>query len=251
MSDPLTGIPGYVPASAPPAAAGMPRASWGYRAGATLVDISIALVPGFLAGYVLTDESSYASPVILIVWILNVIVLASLNGGRPIGKLVAGTRIVRENSGGYGLGTALLRDFLCRLLFFVPLFFLVDSLMPLGERRQSVRDRMVGTIVVQEPEYRARRWPLVLAALLAAAALGATLVAAGTFDGDYDDNDREAFVDGCTGEGGSRSECECAWDEISSELSYDEYFVADRQDPEDWDPEVAQVIDGAFARCTG
>ncbi len=225
------------------------RAVWGYRAGATLVDIAIALVPGFLAGYVITDESSYASPVILVTWLLNVIVLASLNGGRTIGKLIAGTRIVRDNGRSYGFGTALLRDLVFRLLFFVPLFFLVDSLMPLGSRRQSLRDRMAGTLVVKEPSYRARRWPLALAAVLSVAAVVGTFAATGGLDGDYSDYDRDRFVDGCQDEGGSRAGCECAWDNVRTRLTYGEYIRADRQDPEDWDPRVARILEESFESC--
>jgi hypothetical protein len=65
----------------------------------------------------------------------------------------------------YGVGTALLRDVVCRLIWVIPLVGIIDCLTPLGEERRTLRDRMVHTRVMQERLYRARRWRLTDAAV--------------------------------------------------------------------------------------
>jgi len=65
-------------------------------------------------------------------------------------------RIVRDDGRPARFGTGFLRDTICRLIYIVPLVFLIDSLSAVGEQRLTVRDRIVHTHVVQEPAHRRR-----------------------------------------------------------------------------------------------
>ena len=228
------------------------RAAWGYRAGAGLIDVAISIAPGLLIDNEQIGGPDSVLPGVWILgsWFLNFVVLASRNGGRSVGKLVAGTRVESDRLGGrYTFGEAFMRDIVCRLMYLIPVFFVIDALMPLGAKRQSLRDKMVDTVVLKESGDRSHRAPLAIVAFLAAAAIGGVSYGVGIFDGDYSDNDRAQFVDDCQEEGGSRAGCRCAWDHITSNLSYGDYLQADRQDPEDMDPRVRQIIQEAFETC--
>jgi hypothetical protein len=133
--------------------------------------------------------------------------------------------------------------------------------MPLGAERRSVRDRMAGTRVMREPAYRARRWPLAIAATALTAIWGvfaalddgsasSTSSPAASPAADYTAADRLAFVKGCaeTGEF-SRTECGCAFDRIRQRLSYAEFREADRQDEDKWSPRVNRALRDAFRAC--
>jgi hypothetical protein len=142
---------------------------------------------------------------------------------------------------------------ICRLIYVVPLVWLIDVLIPLGDQRQTLRDRMVSTRVMKEPVYPSRRWPL--AATAAVLTSGWFALVAGTdaleTTDTYSGLDREFFINGCTEEGEfSESECGCVFDYISARLPYDEYLEADRQDVEDWSPRVNRIVADGFSRCT-
>jgi uncharacterized RDD family membrane protein YckC len=135
----------------------------GYRVGAALVDYALTIAVGGLAGAV--DESAGVIAAIAF-WLLDVVVIAAVTDGQTIGKRLAAIRTVRENGDRYGVGTALLRDVVCRLPYVIPLYWLTDVLIALGEEHQTLRDRMVSTRVVALPAYRARRRPLAAAAVV-------------------------------------------------------------------------------------
>ena len=161
------------------------RAAWGYRAGAGLIDVAISLAPGLLI-----DSEDIGGPDsvlpgvwILGTWFLNVVVLASRNGGRTVGKLVAGTWVEPEFGGRYTFGEALMRDVICRLMYVIPIFILIDALMPLGAKRQALHDKMSDTVVLKETGDGSRRLPLAVATFLAVAVLVGVSIAVGIFDG--------------------------------------------------------------------
>jgi uncharacterized RDD family membrane protein YckC len=221
-----------------PRPASPPQAVWGYRVGATLTNIALAVLAGGAAyaiaeGAGASDDTAWDAGALAALgfWLLNAIVLAAVTNGRSLGMLLAGIRVVRENGRRYGVGTAFMRDVICRFPFFIPLVAVIDSLLPLGEQRQTLRDRIVSTRVVQEPAYRSRRWPLA--------------VTATGFD-------REVFVNGCTEDGEwSEAECGCAFAYVSERLPYDEYLEANRTDPEAWSPRVNEVLADGFSSCEG
>jgi uncharacterized RDD family membrane protein YckC len=237
-------------------------AAWGYRVGATLTNVAIAVLSG-LAAYAAakaagaTDDGagSAAGLTILGVWLANALVVAAVTNGQSIGKKLAGIRVVRENGRRYGIGTALVRDVICRLIYIVPLVWLIDVLSPLGEQRQTLRDRMVSTRVIQAPAYRSRRWPLAATAVILTASWFALVAATDAFETSesYTGLDREMiFVNGCSEDGTlSEADCGCVFDYISAQLLYDEYAEADRQAPEDWSPRVNRIFADGISSCTG
>lgn len=239
-----------------------PMASWGYRVGATVTDFMLAVAAGYAAwavadasGAAAGDAESAAGLAGLGFFLINVVVIAAITDGKTLGKQLAAIRVVRESSKRYGIGVALVRDVLLRLLYVIPLVWLIDSLMPLGDERQSLRDRIVSTRVMREPAYQARRWLLTSAALVLVGGWIAALSASGAFDEQtaYSASDRETFIDGCVNEGDgiTESDCGCAFDHIAAQLVYAEYSEADRQREEDWSPHVTDVIRHAFEGCPG
>jgi uncharacterized RDD family membrane protein YckC len=245
----------------PPRPASPSQAVWGYRVGATLTNIALAVLAG-CAAYAIaiaagaSDDTATDVGAITMIgfWLLNAIVLAAVTNGRSLGKLLAGIRVVRENGRRYGVGTAFVRDVICRVPFLIPLVWLIDSLLPLGEQRQTLRDRIVSTRVMQEPAYRSRRWPLAITATVLTAGWFALVGATGVFESSdtYTGFDREVFVNGCTEDGEwSEAECGCVFAYISERLPYDEYLEANRTDPEDWSPRVNEVIADGFSNCEG
>jgi uncharacterized RDD family membrane protein YckC len=265
-----------LPTTAPPVFAPKPRsalagremASWGYRAGAFLVDLGVVLGAGFAAAFVGGElgwsESTTETVVLLVmigVWVLDTAVVVGVTGGQSLGKRLAGTRIVHESGTRIGFGVGFLRDTICRLLFFIPLIALIDSVIALDAEHQSLRDKIVGTRVLREPAYRSRRWLLTATAVLATAGWMAVAAAASTWDepspsaapGDgYQAIDRDVFISGCRDEGGSEKTCACAFDYIKARLSYDEYLKADGSaNTSTWPPRVRRVVADAFTKCEG
>jgi uncharacterized RDD family membrane protein YckC len=249
-----------------PTFAGREMASWGYRVGAFLVDLGLVLCAGFAAGLLggalgwSQDTAETVGILVMIgVWVLDTAVVVGLTGGQSLGKRLAGTRIVHESGNRIGFGVGFLRDTICRLLYLVPLIGLIDSLMPLGRERQSMRDKMVSTRVLREPVYRSRRWVLTAAAILVTAGSVAVTAAAdiwnepGTSDAPgsgYQAIDRDAFISGCRDDGGVEKACACAFDYIKARVSYDEYLEADRTaNTNKWPPRVRRVIADAFTKC--
>jgi uncharacterized RDD family membrane protein YckC len=250
--------PEFVP---PPRPARPRQAAWGYRVGATLTNIALAVLAG-AAAYAIAkgaggseDSASTAGGLtVLGFWLLNAVVIAAVTNGRSLGKLLAGIRVVRESGRRYGPGTAFVRDVVGRLSYLVPLVWLIDCLMPLGEQRQTLRDRMVSTRVMQEPAYGSRRWPLAITATVLTVGWFALIGAADVFESSstYTGFDREVFVNGCAEDGEwSESECGCVFDYVSARLPYDEYLEANRTDPEDWSPRVNEVLADGFSNCEG
>ena len=229
------------------------RAAWGYRVGAGLIDVAISLAPGLLIDSEQIGGPDSVLPGVWMFgsWFLNVVVLASRNGGRSVGKLVAGTRVEPMHGGRYTFGEAFMRDVICRLMYLIPVFVVIDALMPIGAKRQSLRDRMVDTLVLKQPGDHSRRAPLALAAVLSVAVIGGAGYGVGIFDGDYSDYERANFIDDCRDEGVPQRTCECAWDNIRANVEYGDYLRADRQDPEDMEAAVRAEIEDAFTSCAG
>ena len=71
--------------------------------------------------------------------------------GQTLGKRLTGTRVITTYGMPIGFGTSLLRDTFARLLYLVPLFFIIDSVFAVADSNgQTLRDKMVGTYVVRE-----------------------------------------------------------------------------------------------------
>jgi uncharacterized RDD family membrane protein YckC len=234
-------------------------ANWGYRVGGFLVDAGLVALVGFGLGSLVdaagaTTDTAETVAVLAIIgaWILDTTVIVGITRGRSVGKLLAATRIVRESGRPARFGTGFLRDTVCRILFLIPLVFLVDSLLPLGEQRQSLRDKIVSTRVLREPAYRSRRWVLTAAAVVVTFAWIAVSAASGMWEtqNDYEALDRDVFISGCSSEGGSESGCACIFDYIRERVPYEDYARADRtEDTDAWPANVRRAMADGITRC--
>jgi uncharacterized RDD family membrane protein YckC len=151
----------------------------GHRLGAFLVDAGVALVLTWTVLAVLLAAGlsvGRTAHLLLLVaaWVLTTAVASGLNDGKSVGKALAGVRVVRGADGsGAGFWLSFFRDSVCRLLYVIPFFGPLDCLWPLGHERKALRDKIVDTQVVSEPDWRSRRGRLVFGLpLLAASMLG-------------------------------------------------------------------------------
>ncbi len=221
---------------------GRPFAGFGYRVASFLFDAGLPLAAGVAAALAAGGKDAWESGAgetalvltAIAVWFLITSVAMGVFKGQSLGKKLVGTRVVQVGGAPAGFGTSLLRDQLARLLFVVPLFFLVDAIWAAAsEEHQTLRDKMTSTYVVRESATTPRAWGVALAATacLAAWVAGTSAFDAASGDepgGGYTDLDRRIFMNGCQDEGGSRSECVCLYEHISSRVPYDDYVEADR-----------------------
>src|SRR4051794_25065373 len=166
---------GWVYPVAPPRPpwAGPPLAGWGSRVAATLLDglvlllaVIVLAAPGTA---LLVAKSTVAGIVLLVLGALASFVLYVLYGawftkrpgphnGQTLGKQWVGIRAVRDTGEEFGLGQALLREFVVKLLLFgwiggsflfaIP--SLLDCLWPLWEdENRALHDLIVKTHVVR------------------------------------------------------------------------------------------------------
>ena len=189
----------------------------------------------------------------LAAWLFVTSAATSVFDGRTLGTRLTGTRVLTAYGMPIGFGTSLLRDTLARLLYLVPLFFVVDSVFAAADAKgQTLRDKLVGTYVVRETASGGRPWAVALAGVaLLAVWIGGT-TAGGDEPGEgYSGYDRSQFVDGCRGEGSSAGRCACLYDFISNRLSHDEFTGVRSDDPKDWPAHVRRVANDATATCDG
>ncbi|MDE3206827.1 MAG: RDD family protein [Acidobacteriota bacterium] len=122
---------------------------WWQRAGATLVDNLVLLVPDLIL-----DLIGGRGPGTVLVLVLNVLYLTLMisRRGQTVGNMAVGTRVIDANTGGpVTAGKAVVRwlsETILILLFFIP--GLLDILWPLWDRQnQTLHDKMAGTLVVR------------------------------------------------------------------------------------------------------
>jgi uncharacterized RDD family membrane protein YckC len=141
--------------------AGRPLARWDRRAAGALIDFALAVavsaVLTLAAGAIGGDGAMQAALYLGLggAWLLNTVVLAGRTGGKTAGRLALGTRLVTEDGRPAGYDTAALREVM-RLIYAVPFAFFVDVLWALGDRRQTLRDRVVRTWVIEDRDQRSR-----------------------------------------------------------------------------------------------
>jgi uncharacterized RDD family membrane protein YckC len=252
-----------VPREPPPAVAA-PRASWGYRVGAFMIDSVAAWAVGAGVAVLLDLGSTEAEvvvglPAAYLAWIAVTSGASAVTGGQSLGKLAAGMRVVGAQDGSrVGFRVSFYRDTLLRVLYVVPLLGLVDALRPLGVQRKALRDTMSGTAVIQEPSYRSRVGLVTFAAIAGCAAwlaIGALAVEGARRVSDavhpgYTEDNRIAFVNACT-DNAPRSTCECRYEYVSANLSHDEFLRADAygRSGAPMPPHVQEVLDDGAAAC--
>jgi uncharacterized RDD family membrane protein YckC len=240
--------------TAPPAPLwqGRPLAHWRLRAGASLVDLGLALVVVQFADAILgsagaSDRSRTLFLLFgtLVLWALMQTVAMGVTRGQTIGKRIFGLRVLRADGTPAGLGIGVLRELVCRVPFAVPVVFLVDALVPLRADRRSLRDRMARTGVVEEP-------PAVGANRLRAITMALILVGVGAIvgtalNGDLITSDRGSFISDCTGQGDSYSACDCTWKQLTRRIGAKRL---DQVSNEDVTPaDVQAATSAAYAAC--
>jgi hypothetical protein len=165
---------------------------------------------------------------------------------------------------GYGFFT-LLRDQLLRLLYIVPLFFIVDSLWAAFDgQNQTLRDKMAGTHVIHAGATPSRA---VAASVVAGGLLVGWVALAAVLDGrsdassgsstrtgselpGYSDLDRQVFVDSCQDEGAAQSYCTCLFDYISSRVPYDTFNSITSDDINNWPAPMRDATIDGVSECS-
>lgn len=210
----------HAPPRAAPLWSGHPLAHWRLRAGASLIDLGLALVLVQVAGAILgsTGVGNDRRTLFLLlatplVWAIMQAIEMGATGGRTIGKRIFGLRVLRADGSPAGLRDGVLRELVCRLPYLVAPVFLVDAFVPLREQRRSLRDRMAHTGVVEEPPTPGANRPRTIATATILVAIGAIVGTA--LNGDLISSDRDAFISDCTGRGESYAACDCAWKQLS------------------------------------
>jgi uncharacterized RDD family membrane protein YckC len=146
------------PHSAAPAATGPsgPRANFGQRLGAYLIDVIILFVPYIILFAILDQVVAY-----LITIVIGIVYFAYFEGsasGQTPGKKVLKIRVIDFGSGGpIGMGRALVR-YVARFVSSLPcalgyLWMLWDK------EKQTWHDKLSTTVVVPESAYPVEKWP--------------------------------------------------------------------------------------------
>jgi uncharacterized RDD family membrane protein YckC len=252
-----TALPEYPP---PPGLAAQRYAGWGYRVAAFLTDAGIALFVAILAAVLFAgdDAGTQATVVVLTcvaVWILVTSVAMAIFDGQTVGKKLTGTRVVIQDRP-LGFGFSLLRDQLLRLLYLVPLFFLVDSLWAAFDKQsQALRDKMLGTHVVHagaNPGRAALTGALATVLLAGWVALSIVLDrdSSGSAQPGYTDLERRTFVQSCQGEGAAASYCTCLYDYIAERVPYETFASVTSDDPNQWPAPLRDAMVAGIDRCS-
>jgi uncharacterized RDD family membrane protein YckC len=251
------------PVAPPPAAAssitgGRPIAGWGYRIAAFLFDVGLAFAAGIGGAYLAgeprdIDAHSGVSVLTAIgVWLVITTGAMGVFKGQTLGKRLVGTRVISSYGHPSGAGTSLLRDQLARLLYLVPFFFLIDSVLALRDDGRTLRDRMVSTYVVREAHGVGRAWAVAAAAaaLLAVWIAGASAMDRTDATGGYGSFERTMFIEGCSSDGTRRAACGCLYDYISRRVPHSEFDKANRiEDPDRWPPRMQRVTAAGYTHC--
>jgi uncharacterized RDD family membrane protein YckC len=217
-------------------------ASWGYRAGAIGIDMLITVALGVaawglarLGGEPGTTSVGFGILAIFFGWILLMAIAMGTTPGQSIGKRVTSIHVVRENGQPAGFWWSIMRDTLCRgLFFFIPFAILVDYLFATGAKRQTLHDKMTSTHVVQGPSYAARKAPAIIGGITGIAAVIGVFVAYSVvhqherLGNGYSVAERDVFVHGCVQGDGSRRQCECVFDYIKDHMPHDRYVEISR-----------------------
>ena len=133
-----------------PTRAGAEPATFGARAGASLLD-TLVLAVGYGVAFVLfgiSDATAIVGVVLIFAMVLLYapLMLAFCNG-QTLGRMVANVRVVNDDGSPIGLGRALLRESVVKLIFgILSIPWLVSVLWVLrGPEHRALHDLVVGT----------------------------------------------------------------------------------------------------------
>lgn len=137
-----------------PTRAGAEPATFGARAGASLLD-TLVLAVGYGVAFVLLGISDATAIVGVVIIFAMVLLYAPLMlafaGGQTLGRMVANVRVVNNDGTPIGLGRALLRESVVKLIFgFLTIPWLVSVLWVLrAPEHRALHDLVVDTKVVR------------------------------------------------------------------------------------------------------
>jgi uncharacterized RDD family membrane protein YckC len=154
---PPPGYPGQsAPGYTPPQGASGPRANFGYRLVAALIDGIIVSIVYWLVWAIVNE--TLASIVALVVGIAYYTYLEGSPSGQTVGKKIMNIRVIDFGTGGpIGYGRAVGRYF-ARILSSIPCF--LGYLWMLWDReKQTWHDKLVTSVVVPTDAYPVERWP--------------------------------------------------------------------------------------------
>ena len=224
----------------------------GYRIAAFVFDAGLALAA--LTAAILAGASTGAAILVgVAAWMFVTSAASGVFDGQTLGKRLTGTRVITSYGMPIGFRTSFLRDTFARLLYLIPLFFIIDSVFAVADAKgQTLRDKMVGTYVVRETASGGRAWAVALAGVaLFAVWIGGTSAGGDEPGEGYSGYDRSQFMDGCRGEGSSSKRCACLYEFISARLSHDEFTGVSSDNPKEWPTHVRRVTTDATAACDG
>jgi len=135
-------------------------AGLGSRASAYLIDIAIQIVVELIALVALSATALSATSTFVAIGVYALvsfvvmfgyfIIFETLDSGRNLGKRALGIRVTRVDGSGVNFRASLVRN-LVRVLYLIPVFYLVDAWLILATKRnQRMGDLLAGTLVVRD-----------------------------------------------------------------------------------------------------
>lgn len=235
----------------------------GLRAAGWLIDFFGVLAAAVGAGLLSIEAGAsedaglaWAMLAGFVIWVLDTTVLVALSDGRSVGKLVCGLRLIGDDGSPAGASLGFRRDTLLRLLYLVPLFFIVDSSFAFNNDRKTLRDRMVNSRVLTTTPHPWVGWAVAVA-VLAAFSVASSATPPSWGESSYSEYDRADFIEECQDFAGkpSEQECGCYYDYAFEHLSRDDFstYVYGSQfelSDEAAPLRVERVLDDALDHCT-
>ena len=155
MTQPPSAQPPAAPQAAAQGASG-PRANFGQRLVAYLIDLIILAIPYTILFAILDQVVAYL--ITLVIGILYFSYFEGSASGQTPGKKVLKIRVVDFNSGGpIGMGRAVVR-YVARIVSGIPLA-LGYLWMLWDKEKQTWHDKLGSTVVVPESAYPVSSWP--------------------------------------------------------------------------------------------
>ena len=150
--------PPQPPSPAPMVSSGPsgPRASFGRRLAAFLVDLVVLAVIGWIIRLIIGQNAG--SAVSILVGLVYTAYLGGSPSGQTVGKKLLGIRIIDFNTGGpIGFGRGALR-YVGQIISAIPCF-LGDFWMLWDKEKQTWSDKIATTVVVPVADYPVEKWP--------------------------------------------------------------------------------------------
>jgi uncharacterized RDD family membrane protein YckC len=134
-----------------PSAVGGELAGWWYRAGASVIDTVVMVIPAILL-FVAFRGSRFAAGILIDLVFVAYASFTIANGGQTLGNKAMGTRVVDASTGGpVSVGKAFGRSVSQVVMLIVIIIpWILDLLWPLWDsQNQTLHDKIAGTVVLR------------------------------------------------------------------------------------------------------